>query len=135
VVLIAIGVGLNAHSSKNERLEALRQTKGQFHTLGEAALSGNVFEPTDNSDQLGREKLAEMTAVSRHSEMCAEVPKDRVAAFVTLMLTMAPTEEEVQTQEKKMLALRDTIGEIRWCQLHSVEMEEAYQIYRILTGK
>jgi len=33
-----------------------------------------------------------------------------------------------------MLALRDKIGETKWCQLYSVEMEEAYQVYRIVTG-
>jgi hypothetical protein len=81
------------------------------------------------------EKLAEMTAVSRHSETCPDVPREWSAAFVVLLLTKAPSEEQVESQEKKMLAVRDRIGEVRWCQLYSVEMEEAYQVYRFLIAQ
>ena len=35
---------------------------------------------------------------------------------------------QVEAQERKMLTLRDRIGNAKWCQLYSVEMQEAYII-------
>jgi hypothetical protein len=39
-----------------------------------------------------------------------------------------PPEDQVEAQERKVLAPRDRIGNARWCQLYSVEMQEAYII-------
>jgi hypothetical protein len=43
-----------------------------------------------------------------------------------------PSEEQVVNEERKTLALRKEIGIVRWCQLYSVEMEQAYLIYQYI---
>lgn len=79
------------------------------------------------------EKLAEMTALARHSEGCPEIPREWSAAFIVLSMAKPPVEEQVEAQERKMLALKDRIGEARWCLLYSVEMKEAYLVYQYVT--
>jgi hypothetical protein len=34
-----------------------------------------------------------------------------------------------------MLALREKIGDTKWCQLYSVKMEEAYVTYQMVTHR
>jgi hypothetical protein len=77
-------------------------------------------------DKLGMQKLAEMTAMSRHDETCPNVPDEWSAAFIILLTKNTPPEEQVEAQERKVLALRDKIGDARWCRLYAVEMQEAY---------
>jgi hypothetical protein len=85
--------------------------------------------PSDaDLDQLGMQKLAEMTAMSRHSESCPHVPDEWSASFLILLMKNTPPEDQVEAQERKVLALRDKIGNTRWCDLFSVEMQEAYII-------
>lgn len=48
-----------------------------------------------------------------------------------LLMMAPPTEEKVVAKEREMLALRNKIGNKKWCQLYSVEMEQAYIIYRL----
>jgi hypothetical protein len=73
-----------------------------------------------------------MTALARHDDLCPEVPDEWSAAFTALLMVATPTEEQVEAQERKMLALRDKIGVAKWCQLYSVEMQEAYLIYQTM---
>ena len=84
----------------------------------------------DESTRESRDKIAEMTALVRHSEHCPEVPRQWAAAYVILLMMAPPTEEQVVEKEREMLALREKIGKKKWCQLYSVEMEQAYIIYR-----
>jgi hypothetical protein len=79
-------------------------------------------------DKLGMQKLAEMTAMSRHSESCPDVPDEWSASFLILLMKNTPPEDQVEAEERKVLALRDKIGNTRWCHLFSVEMQEAYII-------
>jgi hypothetical protein len=81
---------------------------------------------------LGIEKLVEMTAMSRDDETCPDVPREWSAAFVILLMKSPPSEEEVEAQERDTLALRKRIGRAKWCQLYSVEMQEAYLIFQML---
>lgn len=78
-----------------------------------------------------RDKIAEMTALVRHSEHCPEVPRLWTTSYLMLLIMAPPTEEQVAEKEREMLALRDKIGTEKWCQLYSVEMEQAYIIYRL----
>jgi hypothetical protein len=78
------------------------------------------------------QKLAEMTAMSRHNEICPEVPHEWSAAFIILLMKNPPAEEEVEAQERNTLALRNRIGKAKWCDLYSVEMQEAYLIFQML---
>jgi hypothetical protein len=52
-----------------------------------------------------------------------------------LLMTAPPTEEQVVAKERDMLALSGKLGNKKWCQLYSVEMEEAYIIYRLATHR
>jgi hypothetical protein len=78
------------------------------------------------------EKLAEMAAMARHNENCPDIPRQWAAAYLTLLVTTPPTEEQVVIEERKTLALRREIGIVRWCQLYSVEMEQAFLIYQYI---
>jgi hypothetical protein len=69
-----------------------------------------------------------MTAMSRHSETCPDVPDEWSAAFIVLLMKNTSPEDQVEAQERKVSALRDRIGNARWRQLFSVEMQEAYII-------
>jgi hypothetical protein len=103
---------------------------GQQTTSPPAQTSG---PPTDAElDRLGMQKLAEMTAMARHNEICPEVPHEWSAAFIILLMKNPPAEEEVEAQEHNMLALRNRIGKAKWCDLYSVEMQEAYLIFQML---
>ena len=44
-------------------------------------------------------------------------------------------EQLVEDQERKVLALRDTIGEAKWCKPYAVEMAEAFTVYRLVAGQ
>ena len=79
-------------------------------------------------DKLGMQKMAEMTAMSRHDDLCPDLPNEWSAAFIILLMKNTPPEDQVEAQERKVLALRDQIGNAKWCQLYSVEMQEAYII-------
>jgi hypothetical protein len=94
----------------------------------------HTFEPPTDAelDRLGMEKLAEMTAMSRHDEICPDAPREWSAAFIVLLMKTPPSEEEVETQERNTLALRNRIGKTKWCQLYSIEMQEAYLIFQML---
>lgn len=87
----------------------------------------------DRLDELGRKKIAEIMAMTRHSDMCPEPPNDWSTAFLVLMTLGTPTENQVADQERKTLALRRKIGEERWCQLYLVEVKEAYLAYQLAT--
>jgi hypothetical protein len=95
---------------------------------------GQMPKPLSDADldKLGMQKLAEMTAMSRHDEACPDVPDAWSAAFIVLLMKSTPPEEQVEAQERETLALRDRIGKARWCQLYSVEMQEAYIIVQTL---
>ena len=56
-------------------------------------------------------------------------------AYLMLLMMAPPMEEQVVELEHKMLALRSKIGIARWCQLYSVEMEEAYLIIKQATHR
>ena len=90
------------------------------------------------ADELNRgatNKIAEMTALVRHSEACPEVPRPWAIAYLMLLMMAPPMEEQVEAQERKMLSLRDKVGTAEWCQLYTAEMEEAYLIYRQATRR
>jgi hypothetical protein len=93
-----------------------------------------TFEPPTETelDKLGMQKLAEMTAMSRHNETCPTVPDEWSDAYLVLLMKNPPPEEEVEAQERKTLALRRRIGNAKWCELHSVEMQEAYLLLQLL---
>lgn len=78
------------------------------------------------------EKLAEMAAMARHNDRCPDTPRQWAAAYLTLLLATPPAEEQVLEEERKMLALRRNIGIVKWRQLYSVEMEQAYLIYQYI---
>lgn len=91
-----------------------------------------------NADQLaeaGKNKLAEITALVRHNENCPDVPRSWAAAFAILLMITPPTEEQVEAQEKQVLALRRRIGQAKWCQLYAAEMEQAYLAYTLAAGR
>ena len=81
------------------------------------------------------QKIAEITAMSRHNEKCPHIPRDWSIAYLTLLMTLPPTEKEVAVEERKTLALRREIGLGKWCQLYSVEMQQAYLIYQYITRR
>ena len=70
--------------------------------------------------------------MARHNERCADIPRQWAIAYLTLLVTTPPAEEQVLAEERKTLALRAEIGIVRWCQLYSVEMEQAYLIYQYI---
>jgi hypothetical protein len=98
------------------------------------ASPAQTFEPPTDAelDRLGMQKLAEMTAMSRHNETCPSVPDEWSAAYLVLLIKNPPSEEDVEAQERDTLALRKRIGKIKWCQLYSVEMQEAYLLLQLL---
>lgn len=89
----------------------------------------------DDSAGGNREKIAEMTALARHNERCAEVPRQWSIAYLMLLMTTPPTEEQVVAKEREMLALSGKLGNKKWCELYSMEMEQAYIIYRLATQR
>jgi hypothetical protein len=92
-----------------------------------------LLASNEKYDQLGMEKLAEMTAFACHNEECPAVPREWSAAFVILLLAYPPAVPQVEFEEKKLLALRRKIGKQKWCALYRVEMNEAYLVYRFMT--
>jgi hypothetical protein len=94
-----------------------------------------IGQTTDSSSKLGVEKIAEMTALVRHNEHCREVPRQWSIAYLMLLTTATPTEEQVVTKEREMLALSGKLGNKKWCELYSMEMEQAYVIYRLATQR
>jgi hypothetical protein len=84
----------------------------------------------DELNRQGKYKIAEMTALVRHSEPCPQVPRKWSVAYLMLLMMAPPVEEQVVELEHKMLALRAKIGTAKWCLLYSVEMEEAYLIIK-----
>ena len=86
-------------------------------------------------DQQGTTKLAEITAFFRHSESCPQAPEEWSDAFTMLLMMSTPSEQQVEEQEKKALALRDKLGQAKWCQLYALEMQEAFVVYRLATGR
>lgn len=87
----------------------------------------------DDTSGGNRDKIAEMTALARHNERCPAVPREWAAAYLILLTMAPPTEEQVIAKEREMLALSGKLGNKKWCQLYSVEMEQAYIIYRLAT--
>jgi hypothetical protein len=83
-------------------------------------------------DKLGMQKLAEMTAMVRHNEICHQVPDEWSAAYLVLLMKNPPAEEDVEAQERNTLALRNRIGKAKWCQLYSVEMQEVFLVVQLL---
>jgi hypothetical protein len=78
-----------------------------------------------------RDLRASATAIQPTLELFnAANPIADVFVFIVLLETATPTEEQVEAQESKMLALRNRIDNEKWCQLYSVEMEEGYLIYQ-----
>lgn len=75
------------------------------------------------------EKLAEIATMARHNEKCPDIPRQWAVAYLILLMMHPPTEEQVTIEERKTLALRREIGPVKWCQLYSVEMQQAYLIY------
>jgi hypothetical protein len=89
--------------------------------------------PSDTElNKLGMRKLAEMTAMSRHDEICPDVPDEWSAAFIMLLTKNPPSEEEVEAQERNTLALRKRVGQAKWCELYSTEMQETYLALQLL---
>lgn len=82
-----------------------------------------------------RDKIAEITALVRHNEHCPAVPQQWSVAYLMLLMTTPPTEEQVVAKEREMLALSGKLGNKKWCQLYSMEMEQAYIIYRLATQR
>ena len=76
-----------------------------------------------------------MTALVRHNEHCPEVPRLWATSYLMLLMMTPPTEEQVVAKEREMLALSGKLGNRKWCQLYSVEMEQAYIIYRLATQR
>ena len=70
------------------------------------AITGAGSSQADEQNRLAINKLAEMTALVRHSEACPEVPRQWAIAYVMLLMMAPPAEELVEVQERKMLALR-----------------------------
>lgn len=70
--------------------------------------------------------------MARHNEACPAIPKQWALAYLTLLMVGPPSEEEVASEERKTLALRRKIGIVQWCQLYSVEMEQAFLIYQYI---
>jgi hypothetical protein len=89
----------------------------------------------DDSSGGNRDKIAEMTALARHNERCAEVPRQWSIAYLMLLMTTPPTEEQVVAKEREMLTLSGKLGNKKWCELYSMEMEQAYIIYRLATQR
>jgi hypothetical protein len=89
----------------------------------------------DDSPRGNRDKIAEMTALVRHNEHCPEVPPQWSIAYLMLLTMAPPTEEQVVAKEREMLALSGKLGNKKWCQLYSLEMEQAYIIYRLATQR
>jgi hypothetical protein len=102
-------------------LPAMALALALFHPVGSVAAQ---------SASAKNEKLAEIAAMARHNEKCPDVPRQWAIAYLILLVMAPPREDQVEAQERKTLALRREIGMTRWCQLYSVEMEEAYLIYQ-----
>lgn len=89
-------------------------------------------QPPTDERELARNKLAEMTALFRHSEGCPEVPREWSIALILLESVNPLTEEQIAAKEDEMLALRTKIGDEKWCVLYSVEMKEAYLVVQYI---
>lgn len=128
------------HGLEIEPVRQIKRSRANSHlilialaiilTLGAANQSH-----ADGSSSGSREKIAEMTALVRHSEHCPEVPRLWATAYLMLLMTTPPTEEQVVAKEREMLALSGKLGNKEWCQLYSMEMEQAYIIYRLATQR
>lgn len=89
----------------------------------------------DESSGGNRDKIAEMTALARHNEHCPAVPRLWATSYLMLLMMAPPTEEQVVAKEREMLAITGKLGNKKWCQLYSAEMEQAYIIYRLATQR
>ncbi len=89
----------------------------------------------DHLDDLGMAKLAEMAAFSRHADECPAIPRQWSSALVTLLILHNPPEQQIDEQEQQALALRDRIGQAKWCKLYETEMKEAFLIFRMATER
>ena len=100
-------------------------------------LGSSILTPTkaDPLNQQGMTKLAEITAFFRHSGSCPQVPEEWSDAFTMLLMINTPSGQQVEEQEKKALALRDMIGQAKWCQIYALEMQEAFVAYQLATGR
>ena len=81
---------------------------------------------------LATNKLAEMAALSRHSEDCPEVPREWSIALILLESVNPLSDEQIAAKESEMLALRTQIGDEKWCLLYAVEMKEAYLVVQYI---
>lgn len=133
-VLILTGASLSRRSSNNQDSQTTPPDVRISASSSATEFSSGFLQPRDDSNKLGMEKIAEMTALARHSEICAEVPREWSAAFIVLLIAAPPTEEQVEAQERKILALAETIGPAKWCQLYAVEMQEAFLVYKSITN-
>jgi hypothetical protein len=79
-----MGAGLAVRYSNDQQVWAARQDAWPPGVFEKIELSGGILKFGDHPSMVGLEKLAEMTAISRHSEMCAEVPREWSAAFTVL---------------------------------------------------
>lgn len=87
-----------------------------------------------NTDSSAADKIAEIAALVRHSDGCPQVPDAWKSAYLAFRMIAPPSEDEIQAQEGRALALRRKIGTKKWCELYSAEMKEVYLIYRQATG-
>jgi hypothetical protein len=128
----AIKNAVDTHNRPNSRKRKIR-----LAAIISTVLASSVTPSfcAEDSNQLGIEKIAEMTALVRHSEACPPVPREWSMGYLMLLMIAPPAEEQVVALEHKMLALRRDIGTVRWCQLYSVEMEEAYLIIKQATHR
>jgi hypothetical protein len=128
------------HGLEFEQVQQIKRSRANSHlilialaiilTLGAANQSH-----ADDSSRGNRDKIAEMTALARHNEHCPAVPRLWATAYLMLLMTTPPTEEQVVAKEREMLALSGKLGNKKWCELYSMEMEQAYIIYRLATQR
>jgi hypothetical protein len=94
--------------------------------------SGPTSQSASDERKLATNKLAEMTALFRHSEGCPRVPREWSIALILLRSVNPLTEEQIAAKEDEMLALRTKIGDENWCVLYAVEMKEAYLVVQYI---
>ena len=120
----------------NAKTIAIQSTASNVLTITDTGKQTNGSSSLESKyDQLGRQKLAEMTAFARHNEDCGAVPPKWSVAFMVLIMMNPPLEAQVEAQEKTLLALRRRVGRRAWCALYRVDMHEAYLVYRYATGQ
>ena len=130
VFLAAIGVGA---AQERHHIEHWPQTNIQPRTTNLLDLRrGSDDALSSNEKKLAANKLAEMVALSRHSEDCRDVPREWSIALILLESVNPLSEGQIAAKEDEMLALRTQIGDEKCCLLYAVEMKEAYLIVQYI---